>query len=123
MKTDPFLSAVLDLADEDPLLPEREDDALTKFLADAERTAAVGGQQHAHNLARDLAPQHARVEQHYKKLAKAAAEKNPPASASSLEKRASEVMRTEETRYPSGKILIAEIGADGSVLRVYEKQV
>jgi hypothetical protein len=102
-------------------------DPVENFLKVAELGAFLGpgrsGLQHAHNLAVEIAPLDKAVSEHYRSLAEKA-ETNPAGAGTdshSLEKRASEILRVEETHYPSGKVVCAEIGLDGSVIRVYEK--
>lgn len=102
-------------------------DPFQKFVQDAELAATLhlspgAAAQHVHNFAVEIAPLNASVAAHYRSLAQKA-EGQSVGETRRLEKRASDdgttVLRTEETVYPSGRKVIAEIGYDGACIRSY----
>jgi hypothetical protein len=100
----------------------RVPDGLEKFFADAERAAAAGGAEHVENLEAQTASIHTRVEGIYKGISDDAEEK-VAADPQSLAKRGTgKVARVETTKYASGREVIAEIGEDGAVIRVFTKE-
>jgi hypothetical protein len=91
---------------------------LEKVFADAE-LSVIGV--NPEGLNKEIASIDKRATAIYKKIAASQAK---PAPSASLEKRATneKILRIEETHYPaSGKVICAEIGTSGEVVRVYEK--
>jgi hypothetical protein len=109
-------------------------DVLDKFFSAAALAGAIEGQPglgfaHIEALSAETQERDARVSARYRKIAEAAAH----ADSGRLEKSARRVVagdandtrkivRTETTRYRSGKMLVAEIGESGEVIRVLEEQ-
>jgi hypothetical protein len=105
---------------DEEIQPESSDEPpnfVAKMFQDAEFEAAginITG------LDKETAASTKRARQIYKKIAANAEAK---VSDNSLAKRASaqKVVRTEVTKYASGREVVAEIGEDGAVIRTYEK--
>jgi hypothetical protein len=97
-------------------------DPVEHFFKVAELGALLGpgasGQQHAHNLEVEAEERNAAVASHYRKIAQAAARKMPGADGNSLAKRAGKTI--EETVYPSGTTVVAEL-ENGVVVKTYVK--
>jgi hypothetical protein len=98
---------------------EEKPDAFDKLFEDAQIASALNHPRghalleafHASAAQRDQI-----VEAHYTKLAASAEKKSAGAT---LEKRAGKVARVEETMYPSGAKVIAELDANNVVIRTY----
>ena len=112
-----------DVAGDDPPLPEtvEEPDFLDKFRATAELAAVAGGFESAELFQRETSRINAHHKAIYKTIAaaEAKAEKNIPAGGS-LAKRASGIV-IEETTYPSGASVIAEL-ENGVCIKTYIKE-
>jgi hypothetical protein len=113
-----FDSALDDAAMPDPEVP----DFLDKFRATAELAAVAGGFETAELFQRETANINAQHRTIYKRIAaaEAKAEKKSPAG-DSLAKRASGIT-IEETVYPSGAVVVAEL-ENGVCIRTYTKEV
>jgi hypothetical protein len=131
--------------DDDPPsdLPSTEDggcdveDPIGKFFQDAECGALLNlgiyGAEHVEHLRAETKKLDSHVVGIYKALAQNAEAKSAPATKpnTKLEKRkvvagdpndTRRVLRTETTKYSSGKVLIAEIAETGEVIRVIEDE-
>ena len=98
-------------------LPDEQGDFVGKFFADALLDTALGGEGHAAKLRAESSRIDERAKTIYRKIADAAATPKVSSDPKNLNKRASG-KTIEETVYPSGAKVIAEL-ENGIVVRTY----
>jgi hypothetical protein len=121
MTIDLQLAALNILGDEEIVLEKA--DVLDEFLQAAAVAGAIGGPPgtgfaHVEAFTQETAERNADVAARYRKIANEAAKKDPAGGGNSLAKRAGKTI--EETVYPSGATVIAEL-ENGVVVKTYVK--
>jgi hypothetical protein len=106
--------------DDDGASDEPTTDFVAKFIADAELSVALGGDEHVARLEKETALIDARADKIYKGIAA----KVTGATSQTLAKNspsASNKVREEITRYSSGAEVVAELNEHGEVIRTYSR--